>query len=114
MDFKEQLLKDLKVFHNPGEFAEVTTLWYDGQQYTVPVVIDHSMTDRKNVKVTDHAEGIERAEAILYISHDDLGFVPRKGHTLELDEAGAINIYTITKSTCEDGEIILELEAFDE
>lgn len=112
LDFKTQILKDLRVFHNPGEFAEVTKVYYDGGYYTVPVVIDHDMTDRKSAE--DHAQGIDRVEAVLYISHDDLGFVPRKGHAIELEEAGAVNMYEITKSSYEDGEIILELGAYEE
>ena len=35
MDFKAQIIKDLKVFHNPGEFAEMMCIWYEGQQYEV-------------------------------------------------------------------------------
>lgn len=115
MDFKAQIIKDLAVFHNPGEFGEVTTIWYGGGCYTVPVVIDHlTAANRVNVKDTDHAEGINRVEAVLYISHADLGFVPRKGQNIEIEEAGAVNMYEITKSSYEDGEIILELGAFDE
>ena len=50
----------------------------------------------------------------MYISHADLGFVPKKGKTLEVEEAGAVSEYIITKSSYEDGEIILELGAFEE
>lgn len=40
--------------------------------------------------------------------------VPKKGRQLEIDEAGAINMYNISKADCEDGEIILELEMLEE
>lgn len=114
MDFKAQIIEDLKVFHNPGEFAEMTDIWYEGQRYTVPAVIDHlTETDRKKLQ-TDHAEGIYRAEAVLYISHADIGIVPQKGREIEVEEAGAVNYYTIEKSSYEAGEIILELGAYTE
>ena len=48
MDFKAQIIEDLKTFHNPGEFAEIMRIWYDGQQYEVPAVLDHlTGTDRQ-------------------------------------------------------------------
>lgn len=114
MDFKAQVIEDLKVFHNPGEFAEMMCIWYDGKQYEVPAVLDHlTGTDRQRPGA-DHAEGIYRAETILYISHTDLGIVPKKGREIEIEEAGAVNIYVIEKSSYEAGEIILELGAYDE
>lgn len=114
MDFKAQIIKDLAVFHNPGEMAEIVNIWYCDKQYTVPAVIDHTAAVERQATQQDHAEGIHRAEALAYISLADLGFVPKKGRTIEIEEAGAVNMYEITKSDHEDGEIILELGAFDE
>ena len=114
MDFKAQILEDLKVFHNPGEFATMTRIWYGGCCYTVPIVIDHETARDRKTLVNDHAEGINLAEALVYISFDDLGFMPEKGCNIEIEEAGAVNLYEITKSDYEDGEIVLELGAFTE
>lgn len=114
MDFKAQINKDLKVFNNPAEFASMVNMWYDGKTYTIPAVIDHAAAEDRKRLQDDHAEGISNIEALLYISHDDLGFVPKRGMEIELEEAGAVNIYTITKSEYEDGEIILELGAYAE
>ena len=114
MDFKAQILKDLKVFHNPGEFATMTRIWYNGNCYTVPIVIDHETAKDRKTLVNDHAEGINLAEALVYISFDDLGFMPEKGCNIEIEEAGAASLYEITKSDYEDGEIVLELGAFTE
>ena len=114
MDFKAQILKDLKVFHNPGEFATMTRIWYNGNCYTVPIVIDHETAKDRKTLVNDHAEGINLAEALVYISFDDLGFMPEKGCNIEIEEAGAVNLYESTKSDYEDGEIVLELGAFTE
>ena len=114
MDFKAQIMKDLKVFHNPGEFAEMMNLWYAGSPYTVPAVLDHLTEADRQQPSGDHSEGIYRTEAMLYISHADIGIVPKKGREIEIEEAGAVNLYTIQKSRYEDGEIILELGAFTE
>lgn len=114
MDFKTQILEDLKAFHNPGEFATMTNIWYDGGCYTAPIVIDHETAKDRKTLVNDHAEGINLAEALVYISFEDLGFIPKKGYAIEIEEAGAINMYEIIKSEHEDGEIVLELGAFTE
>ncbi len=113
MDFKAQLLKDLKTFHNPGEFAEIMNLWYEGS-HTVPAVLDHvTQADRKKPG-SDNAEGIYRVDAVLYLSHTAIGIVPQKGREIELEEAGAVNLYIIEKSSYEAGEIVLELGALTE
>lgn len=114
MDFKAQIMKDLKVFHNPGEFAEMMNIWYAENLYTVPAVLDHLTEADRQQPSGDHSEGIYRTEAMLYISHADIGIVPKKGREIEIEEAGAANLYTIQKSSYEDGEIILELGAFTE
>ena len=114
MDFKAQIIKDLDVFHNPREFAEMVRLWYDGKLYEIPVVLDHlTETDRQQPN-GDHSEGIYRTEAILYISHVDMGIIPQKGQEIEIEEAGAVNSYIIEKSSYEAGEIVLELGAYTE
>lgn len=113
-DFKAQLVRDMRVFHNLKEFAALTHIRYDGKTYTAPAVIDHTAGTERKQAGGDHAEGINRVEALLYVSLYDLGFAPRKGHMIEVEEAGAYLLYTITKSDHEDGEIILELGAYDE
>lgn len=113
MDFKAQIIEDLKTFHNPGEFAEMMCIWYDGKQYEVPAVLDHLTGTDRQQPGGDHAEGIYRAEAMLYISHADIGIVPQKGREIEIEEAGTIS-YTIKKSSYEAGEIVLELGAYTE
>lgn len=114
MDFKAQIIEDLKTFHNPGEFAEMMNIWYEGDLYTVPAVLDHLTEADREKPQTDHAEGIYRVEAMLYISHADLGIVPQKGREIEIEEAGAVSEYTIEKSSYEAGEIVLELGAYTE
>lgn len=114
MDFKALLVSDMKVFHNCGEMATMTDVWYQGKKYYVPIIIDHTAAEERQKGSGDNAEGLYRASCLVYISQSDLGFVPRKGREFEIDEAGAVNLYSIAKADCEDGEIILELEMADE
>ncbi len=113
-DFKAQLASDMKVFHNPAEMAHMVNIWYSEKQYTVPAVIDHTAAEDRKKTENDHAEGIYRANCLVYIALCDLGFMPKKDRNIEIEEAGAVTEYRIEKADCEDGEIILELELMDE
>lgn len=113
-DFKALLDSDMAVFHNTAEFAQKTNIWYQEKQYTVPAIIDHTAAEDRRKLEADHAEGIYRANCLAYIAFHDLGFVPKKDRSIEIEEAGAVREYRIEKADCEDGEIILELELMDE
>jgi hypothetical protein len=114
MDFKSLLASDMKIFHNPLEMAEKQNIYYNGDWYTVPIVLDHTQAHDRASK-GDHAEGIYQADCIAYIAHIDLGFIPSKGASIEIgtDATGYID-YTITRSDYEDGEIVLEMVRYDE
>ena len=114
MDFKAQLDSDMGVFHNPAEMAHKVDIWYLGEKYTVPAIIDHTAAEERQKLRDDHVEGIYRANCLVYIAMRDLGFVPKKGRRIEIGEAGAVTEYQIGKADYEDGEIILELELMDE
>lgn len=113
-DFKALLAGDMKVFHNPAEFAHKVNIWYLEKQYTVPAIIDHTAAEERRKTEADRAEGICRINCLVYIALCNLGFVPKKGRSIEIEEAGAVTEYRIEKADCEDGEIILELELIDE
>lgn len=114
MDFKAQIIKDMAVFHNSEEFATVTDIWYEGRKHTIPLILDHEAAEERKRANGDHGEGLNSIQALAYIALVDLGFVPHRGCNIEIDVAGAIEMYKINKSDLEDGEIILELGAFDE
>ena len=42
MDSKSLLASDMKIFHNPLEMAEKQNIYYNGDWYTVPIVLDHT------------------------------------------------------------------------
>lgn len=113
-DFKSQLIKDMAAFHNTAEFAQKIKLWYQEKPYIVPAIIDHSGAEDRKKRANDYAEGIYRANCLVYIALCDLGFVPQKDRNIEIEESGAASMYRIEKADCEDGEIILELELMDE
>lgn len=114
MNFKSQLIKDMDVFHNPDEMAQMLDVIYQGTVYTAPVVLDHTeAADRAAGE--DHAQGIFRVDVIAYMALKDITVVPRKGASIEIgSEHTGYTLYEVEKSTVEDGEIILELVVYDE
>lgn len=113
-DFKAQLIKDMDTFHNTAEFATKMKVWYNGSQYEISVILDHTAAAERKKGSADHAEGLNQLEAIAYMALKDFGFVPKRGREIEFEEAEAVSTYRIEKSSCEDGEIILELGAIEE
>ena len=57
MDFKAQLAADMRVFHNPAEFATVAGFYYDREWYEVPVVLDHEAAAERQRPGGDNAPG---------------------------------------------------------
>lgn len=109
--FKESLKTDLKnVFHNSEEFADYMTIYYDREKYeNIPVIIDRQAKER-NKKSSDHETIIYSFDVTAYIHLSDLGFVPRKNHTIQIGSEE----YSIVTAKEEMGEIILELVVYDE
>ena len=60
MDFKAQLASDMKVFHNCGEMATMTDIWYQGKKHYLPIIIDHTAADERQRGNGDNAEGINQ------------------------------------------------------
>lgn len=114
MDFKAQLIKDMAIFHNTKEFATDTDIWYDGKYYNVPLILDNTAAEERKQLNADHGEGLNSIQALAYIALADMGIVPHRGSNIEIDVAGTVEMYKINKVDVEDGEIILELGAFDE
>lgn len=110
-NFKAQIERDIKdVFHNSGEFAEITDFWYKGTRYSLPVVIEYETARERSKSAHDYADGIFIADAKLYIAHSDLKVIPKQGNIITI----ADNEYRIVKAVNDMGEIILDLEMFDE
>lgn len=114
MDFKSQIASDMKVFHNAEEFGTMTDMWYQGKEYTAPLIMDHTEAGERQKMSGDNVDGIYQIDCIVYISKHDLGIVPMKGRTIEIDVEDSIIMYQIEKVDYEEGEIILELRVLDE
>ena len=114
MDFKAQLAADMRVFHNPAEFATIAGFYYDREWHEVPVVLDHEAAAERQRPGGDNPPGQYRLEAVAYVSLYDLGFMPERDHTFAVKVAGVTQQYNIERAHHEDGEIILELGALGE
>jgi len=111
MNFKETMANDIKnVFHNSNEFAEMKDVSYNGRQYNIPVILDHTKAKDRTQSSGDHSEGIFLMDIVAYISYEDLKLMPKKGRTIDIGDES----YTINTAANEDGEIILGLEMMDE
>lgn len=122
MSFKDMVEADIKnVFLNNNEFAETHTIKYDGETYEdISILLAKAKEMKRPVTVSDHAEGIHKVTATVYISLSDLnGVIPEQKQEISIDDGEALGKtffrqYRILTSNCEMGMIVLELEAFDE
>lgn len=114
MDFKAQCDADMAVFHNSTEFATVAGFWYDGTWYEAPAVLDHEAAADRQRGSNDNAPGVSALQALVYVAHKDLGFIPERDHEFAVKVAGVTQEYNIDKVDYEDGEIIMELGAYVE
>lgn len=113
MDFKSQLLNDMKIFHNTKEMAEKIEITYQGRRKVAAAILESAeeITRQKN----DPAQGINEIDSILYVSLEEMGEIPEKNSDIEIGtkETGWVR-YEIVKSHYEDGEIILNLMRYEE
>lgn len=119
MSFREMVEQDNHtVFSNTSEYADLRTVWYDGDRYDeVPVTMtklkekDRTVTTQKN-----HAQGIYLVTAIVHFPKDKLGGrVPEKGAKISISEDDGFGMqYYVAQSGCDLGMVRLELEAYDE
>ena len=119
MSFREMVAQDNHtVFSNTAEFADLRTVWYDGDKYKeVPVTMTQlKEQDRTVVSQKDHAQGIYLVTAIVHFPKDSLGGrVPEKGALISISEDDTFDRkYYVAQSGCDLGMVRLELEAYDE
>lgn len=121
MGFKAQVEADNAVFLNCNEFADIHTVKYDGEIFEdIPVVIEQLMESDRPVIQSDHAEGVYKISAKVYLAQKDIGGAfPERGCLFEIDNGEALGVafydkYKIVTSSVEIGMVILELERYDE
>ena len=96
MDFKAQLASDMKVFHNCGEMATMTDIWYQGKKHYLPIIIDHTAADERQRGNGDNAEGICRYMILVAF--------PKKDASLKLTKPGQSICITFQKQTARTGK----------
>lgn len=110
-NFKAQIQRDLtNVFHNSMEHADMLTFWIDGIRYQGPVILDSAQVQDRSKRYTDHVEGLNQIDLVMYVPLSVLKKVPGKGHIAEVGG----DAYTIDSVREEAGEIVLELERMTE
>ncbi len=117
MSFKEMVAADIhNVFLNPGEFAEVRTVEYDGERYEdIPITLSGPTQEERKQTVTDHTQGLYRISAVLHCAHSDLGGnYPKQGQRIRIYDEGDSDFfqeYYIASSVCRMGMLRVGLEA---
>jgi hypothetical protein len=103
MNFKDVVARDIKtVFHNSNEFAETQTVVYNGKEYTIPVILDHTEATERKKTIHDNAEGIFKVDAVAYIAHEDIKTIPRKDRQIEIG-SGSCRDQTSVDRICKYG-----------
>lgn len=111
MNFKEQLKRDVKdIFHNANEFAEEKEIYYNGNYYNIPVILDYEGAQDRKKPSNDNVDGVFLVDVKMYAAFNDLTVIPRQGMQIEIED----DIFRIVKVGIEEGEIILDLERLDE
>ncbi len=110
MNFKQLMEKDMNVFFNPEELAEVHEFWIDGTRHKGAIIInDEGASDRTKLS-GDNVKSIHKEDMTVHIPLALIGKVPRKGWSFEL----ANRDYEIIKVRENEGEVVLSLEAMGE
>ncbi len=110
MNFKEQLEKDLDVFINSEEFAELKEIYYCGKVYALLVIFERDVDKNRKQSTNDHGEGIFLVDSRIHIKASDFDVKPRQGSSIEIDGES----FRIVKVSIELGVVILDLEMFNE
>lgn len=109
--FKAMAARDiLKVFHNSDEFSEEKTIVYDGQEYTVPVVVSDHNPEEWTKNKSEYSQGVYSIHKTVYIPVEALDFIPEATHRFEMDDTD----WDIASVSIEMGELVLSLERYDE
>ena len=110
-DFKAQVKRDLAaVFHNADEHADMMEVEYNGERYTIPVIIDSDSNKDRTKIMRDNADGVYVSDMTAFISFYDLKIMPRKETKITI---GGIK-YIIVRASFDMGSITLDLEVLDE
>lgn len=126
MSFKEMVEADNKsVFLNASEFADIHTVKYNGITYEdIPILLTKTKEMKRPITMVgefhDHMEGVHLVTATAHIALKDMdGVIPEQKQMISISDGEALGVpffqeFRIATSDCENGMIVLELEAYDE
>ena len=106
MTFKEQMEKDVSIFVNADEFADMHV--FDGKKITA--VVEGLTTKEQLSKTPVTFDGIDGETIILHCAATELEEVPKRGISVELDG----EIYTVRESVNDFGVATITLGRDDE
>lgn len=101
MGFKDYLARDLEVFFNLNEFAEMHNI--DGRE--IPAIVDSDITKIRSDNKYERYDGIYKGEVTVYVRAKDFTIRPVFGQAMRLDG----QLYTVVESNEVSGvlEIVL-------
>jgi len=108
--FKEQIQNDLDVLYDTDLFADDKVIFIDGKEEKIRAIIDDQTVKDRSRDSNDHAKGISQYDLKLSFPEIDLGYLPKQGLHIEVDDAE----YKVTSSTSNYGEVTLYLERYGE
>lgn len=103
MSFKEQVQKDIAVFLNLDEFAELHDI--DGSQ--VLAVIDNDILKIRSDRQSERYDGVYKGEFVVFVKADNLPSRPVYGQHMRLDG----RLYQVAECTENMGVLEITLEA---
>lgn len=107
-NFKDQVMKDLDVFINSNEHAEVHFV----NEKEMSIIIDEDMTkerDRQPIDLYNSANGVYKADLTIYVKASDLGDRPSIGQHFTIDD----DFYRVSDCSHSAGMYRITLEVYD-
>lgn len=99
-------MRDTKrVFHNVADFAEISTVEYQGTTYQIPIITEEAGTARRdknnNQRKNDKEKTLYQYDIVFWMALADLGRTPRRNRRITVDGMP----YDITDVYEEHGEL---------
>lgn len=118
MSFRDSIAKDIKnVFIRTDEFADIRTIVYDGETYSIACVVHTFDEDDRKPGASDHMEGLHKTSTYLHCAYEDLPVMPERGTLFllsDITDAAYLRQYRVDAASYEEGILHVTLEAIDE
>ena len=114
MNFKQQVERDVeRTFSNLDEFADMTVFHYNKKRFKCPVVLDRDVMQDRDIdrRRSDNAQGIFVCDLRMFVALKHIKTVPRKNMVIEFENGES---YRVMTSDNQMGQVVIDLEAYDE